>query len=154
MPSWTGVKYCHYFTLDNPAKETRGCAYVVVNGFDWGAGGVISPESARSSRFSPGRQSTTVGPTGEDPGLVSWNGSAKSQLQQLIWSPAVRLNRPVTYSFRSVAAAMLVEGELNGLSKVSQVGNGVLQGQVLQILGRQGSVWRRSTIVAVYIQVR
>lgn len=54
-----------------------------------------------------------------------------------------------THRFVGVAAAVSVKRQLDRLCKVGQVGNGLFEGEVLQILGCEGSIWRRLTPVAV-----
>lgn len=130
MPSCTGAKYCHYDEGVLVACHCKfsfldlcgfaGGAYEIVDDLDHGAGRVISPERARVNALDPRREGAAVAATGEHP------------------RHAV-----------GVAAGVGGEGELDVVGKVRRVVDGVLQREVLQVLGGQGLVRARLAPVAV-----
>jgi hypothetical protein len=81
---------------------------------------MICPESTRGCRFRPSCDRTRIGSTRENPGCL------------------VR-----------IAAVISVERQVNGLCDVDEVGNGIVQGQILESLGIQVVVWRRFAPVSV-----
>lgn len=94
--------------------------YKVVNDLNHSAGGVVGPERARVNALDPRREGAAVATAGEHPGHAV-----------------------------GIAAGVGGEGELDVLGEVRRVVDGVLQGQILQVLGGQLVVRARVAPVPV-----